>query len=477
MPAPYRKLYLLYLQFMDLVLLISALGLTIALNYSKQDYIDYGITFVTDRVKVGNAVLIGLLFLIWHQAFNIRGLYLLTRLHLLAEEVIEIALSVFWCAIALLLVAQIGKWPTITVLVTGMFALIGFVFICAFRLIQQYVFRSFRRRGHNTKNLLLIGGGPRGQQFVERLMKRPDLGYRVLGYLDNHEINTSLPELRRIGKLEDLTGIIATEVVDEVVVALPIKSQYAQIEDAILQLEEQGITTHLLSDLFPQQLAFSRPARLQGMNFISLHSTPALGWRTEAKRIFDLLAALFLLIPCVPLFALIAIAIKLDSTGTVFFIQERMGYNKRRFQLFKFRTMVLDAEARMQEIEHLNEKEGPIFKIKYDPRITTLGRWLRKTSLDELPQLINVVLGDMSLVGPRPLSMRDALGLDAAWQKRRFSVKPGITCLWQVSGRSNLSFKEWMLLDLEYIDRWSLGLDFRILLRTIPAVLTGKGAT
>jgi exopolysaccharide biosynthesis polyprenyl glycosylphosphotransferase len=461
---------------MDLALMVVALGLTIVLNYAQDHYRAYAITFVTDRVKVTNAVLIGLLLFVWHQAFSLRGLYLLTRLHLLGEEVRELALAMLWCAGALLLVAQIGRWPTITVWEAGSFAVLSFVFICSFRLVQQYVLRWFRRRGHNAKTLLLIGGGPRGQGFIERLLERPDLGYRVLGYVDDIHVNGALPQLERLGKLHDLPAIIATEVIDEVVIALPIKSYYEQMESIIALLEEQGITTHLLSNFFQNKLAYLHPARLQGMNFISLHSAPAGGWRTEAKRLFDLLAAVALLILTAPLFALVALAIKLDSRGPVFFIQERMGYNKRRFQLFKFRTMVVDAEARMQEIEHLNEKEGPIFKIKNDPRITRLGRFLRKTSLDELPQLINVVLGDMSLVGPRPLSMRDALGLNAAWQKRRFSVKPGITCLWQVSGRSNLSFKEWMLLDLEYIDRWSLGLDFRILLRTIPAVLTGKGA-
>lgn len=456
--------------------MIAALSLTIILNYAEDNYRTYAITFVTDRVKVTNAVLIGLLLFIWHQAFSVRGLYLLTRLHILSEEIREIGLAVLWCAGALLLIAQVGRWPTITVWEAISFALLSFLFICSFRLIQQYVLRWFRRRGHNAKTLLLIGGGPRGQQFVTRLLARPDLGYRVIGYVDEVDANGALPQLKRLGILADLPAIISSEVIDEVVIALPIKSYYEQMESIIALLEEQGITTHLLSNFFQNQLAYTHPARLHGMNFISLHSTPAGGWRTEAKRLFDLLAAVALLIVTAPLFVLVAIAIKLDSDGPVFFVQERMGYNKRRFQLFKFRTMVVDAEARMKEIEHLNEKEGPIFKIANDPRITRLGRFLRKTSIDELPQLINVMLGDMSLVGPRPLSMRDALGLNAAWQKRRFSVKPGITCLWQVSGRSNLSFKEWMLLDLEYIDHWSLGLDFRILLRTIPAVLTGKGA-
>jgi lipopolysaccharide/colanic/teichoic acid biosynthesis glycosyltransferase len=191
----------------------------------------------------------------------------------------------------------------------------------------------------------------------------------------------------------------------------------------------------------------------------------------------DLSVAVIWLIALAPLFALVALAIMLDSTGPVFFIQERVGCNKRRFRMIKFRTMTADAEERMKDIEHLNEKSGPIFKIRNDPRITRVGKWLRKTSIDELPQLINVLVGDMSIVGPRPLSVRDATGMEEAWQKRRFRVKPGLTCLWQVSGRSNLSFEEWMHLDLEYIDHWSLGLDATILLRTIPAIVLARGAS
>jgi lipopolysaccharide/colanic/teichoic acid biosynthesis glycosyltransferase len=187
--------------------------------------------------------------------------------------------------------------------------------------------------------------------------------------------------------------------------------------------------------------------------------------------------ASIMLVLLFPLLAFVALAIKFDSEGPVFFIQGRVGFNKRRFRMIKFRTMCADAEARMQEVEHLNEKSGPIFKISKDPRTTRVGKWLRKASIDELPQLINVLFGDMSIVGPRPLSVRDALRMEEAWQKRRFSVKPGLTCLWQVSGRSNLSFEQWMELDLEYIDRWSLGLDGMILLRTIPAILLARGAS
>jgi exopolysaccharide biosynthesis polyprenyl glycosylphosphotransferase len=281
-----------------------------------------------------------------------------------------------------------------------------------------------------------------------------------------------------LGTVDDLPAILSREVIDEATIALPIKSHYTQIEFAIGVLEEQGITTHLLSDLFPQKLARSHTGELDGVPIVSLHSVPPFSWRTEAKRLMDVIVGAALLLLLLPLLVLVAIAIKLDSAGPVFFVQDRFGLNKRRFCILKFRTMRADAESRMQEIEHLNEKSGtPIFKIKNDPRITRIGRCLRKTSIDELPQLINVLLGEMSIVGPRPLAVRDALRMELAWQRRRFSVKPGLTCLWQVSGRSNLSFEQWMELDLEYIDHWSLKLDASILLRTIPAIMSARGAS
>ena len=200
------------------------------------------------------------------------------------------------------------------------------------------------------------------------------------------------------------------------------------------------------------------------------------GWPVLIKRILDITVSVILLAICAPLLILTAILIKLTSPGPVLFMQNRLGFNKRRFKICKFRTMVADAEQKISQIEHLNEASGPVFKIKNDPRITALGKFLRKTSIDELPQLFNVLKGDMSLVGPRPLPVRDYEGFDQDWQRRRFSVRPGITCLWQIKGRSSIPFEKWMQLDLQYIDGWSLWLDFEILLKTIPAVLKGSGA-
>jgi exopolysaccharide biosynthesis polyprenyl glycosylphosphotransferase len=194
------------------------------------------------------------------------------------------------------------------------------------------------------------------------------------------------------------------------------------------------------------------------------------------KRTLDVSLSLLAMLLLSPLFLLATLIVKLTSPGPGFFVQERVGLNKRRFRLYKFRTMVADAAERQREIEHLNEASGAVFKIRNDPRLTPVGKFLRKTSIDELPQLFNVLKGDMSLVGPRPLPVRDYQGFDQDWQRRRFCVRPGITCLWQINGRSSTPFEKWMELDMEYIDHWSLGLDLKILAKTIPAVIKGAGA-
>jgi exopolysaccharide biosynthesis polyprenyl glycosylphosphotransferase len=194
------------------------------------------------------------------------------------------------------------------------------------------------------------------------------------------------------------------------------------------------------------------------------------------KRGFDVAVASLLLLLLLPVLLSVAIAVKLSSRGPIFFLQDRIGLNKRRFKIWKFRTMVPGAEKLMATVEARNEATGPVFKMKNDPRVTPVGRWLRRTSLDELPQLFNVLMGDMSLVGPRPLPVRDYEGFNQDWQRRRFSIKPGITCLWQVNGRSGISFDQWMRLDLQYLDEWSLWLDLKILAKTVPAVLKGAGA-
>jgi exopolysaccharide biosynthesis polyprenyl glycosylphosphotransferase len=482
MIARYGQLANLFLKVSDLLLMLCALSLAIVLNYASAARIpvsEYTLEFLSTRVKVANALLCAGMLVVWYIVFNLQGIYRSHRLSRFTEELREIGRAVFLASLMLLMVAQVGRWQTITLWTAACVGMIGMALIVSMRVLLRLNLRRLRLRGHNLKTVLIVGGGPRARWFANEVRQRSDLGYRIIGYVDD-ETNFNghgVKGIPRLGDVKDLPSIIAHDVIDEVFVALPIKSQYTQIETAITLLEEQGIMVHLFSDHFPHRLARSHPSEFDGTPLLSLHSAPPVTWRTEIKRMMDIVVAASALLVLSPLLALVALGIKLDSTGPVFFIQERIGFNKRRFRMLKFRTMCVDAEARMQDIEHLNEKSGPIFKITNDPRTTRLGKWLRKMSVDELPQLINVLLGEMSIVGPRPLSVRDALRMEVAWQKRRFSVKPGLTCLWQVSGRDNLSFEQWMELDLEYIDRWSLGLDGLILLRTIPAILLARGAS
>lgn len=472
----------LFLKVSDLLLMLCALALAIIINYAPSDpdpVPAYALNFLSTRIKIGNALLCALMLTVWYIIFNLQGVYRSHRLSSAIDEFREIGRAVCLAAGLLMIVAHVGRWPTITLWTASCVGVIGFVMIGAMRVLLRLNLRRLRKSGHNIKTLLIVGGGPRARWFANEIRQRTDLGYRIIGYVDD-ETNFNghgVKGVPRLGDVHELPDIIAGNVVDEVFVALPIKSQYSKIEAAINLLEEQGIMVHLLSDHFPHRLARSHPSEFEGAPLLSLHSAPPATWRTEIKRLLDIAVASILMVLFFPFLALVALAIKLDSKGPIFFIQGRVGFNKRRFRMLKFRTMCIDAESRMAELEHLNEKTGPIFKISNDPRTTRIGKWLRRTSIDELPQLVNVLLGDMSIVGPRPLSVRDAVRMEVAWQKRRFSVKPGLTCLWQVSGRSNLSFEQWMQLDLEYIDHWSLGLDGKILLRTIPAILLARGAS
>ena len=249
-----------------------------------------------------------------------------------------------------------------------------------------------------------------------------------------------------------------------------------RLEDLFLSLQEQGIRTRFAMDLFPHTQARVELEELDGVPLLSFATTPTSQLQLMSKRVLDIAVAALLLFIGLPIAGLIALMIKLVYGGNVLFRQTRCGLNGRFFTLYKFRTMVEDAEERRRELLHLNEMKGPVFKLRSDPRVTPLGRLLRRFSLDELPQLWNVLRGDMSLVGPRP-PIPEEVAQYQRWQRRRLAMKPGLTCLWQVSGRNNLDFERWMQLDLEYIDSWSPMLDLKILLKTIPAVLSGKGAS
>jgi exopolysaccharide biosynthesis polyprenyl glycosylphosphotransferase len=273
-----------------------------------------------------------------------------------------------------------------------------------------------------------------------------------------------------VATFDTLKEYLSTEVVDEVINVLPFSRSLTQSKRIDKMCEEQGIKERFLSPISDVSLAKATVETFQGEPVITLYGSSRDSWAQNVKRQIDLLASVVLLIVSSPLMLLLAVAVKATSPGPVLFVQERMGLNKRIFRLYKFRTMVKDAEKMIDELEELNEVEGPVFKIAKDPRVTPIGRFLRKSSLDELPQLFNVFRGHMSLVGPRPLPLRDVRGFDQDRHRRRFTVRPGLTCYWQVNGRNNIPFDEWMDLDLKYIDDWTLWLDLKLILKTIPVV-------
>jgi exopolysaccharide biosynthesis polyprenyl glycosylphosphotransferase len=327
--------------------------------------------------------------------------------------------------------------------------------------------------------MLIVGTNARAVEFAHKLQTKPELGYRVIGFADRQW--AGIDQFRQSGyslacDIDSLPVFFRDNVVDEVVIALPIRSFHEDASRIASACEEQGIIFRVLSNLFNLKLAHACAEELGGDSWFTHYTGMSEGWPLIMKRILDFSLALVILIIASPVMLLAALLIKMTSPGPILFKQERVGQNKRKFTIYKFRSMIIDAEKKMQQIEHLNEVSGPVFKIKRDPRVTTIGKVLRTTSVDELPQLINVLKGDMSLVGPRPLPVRDYEGFSKDWHRRRFSVRPGITCLWQVCGRSCLPFEKWMELDMQYIDKWSFWLDLKILARTIPAVLKGLGA-
>jgi exopolysaccharide biosynthesis polyprenyl glycosylphosphotransferase len=255
-----------------------------------------------------------------------------------------------------------------------------------------------------------------------------------------------------------------------------LRSYYEHAAQFVSLCEHHGISIRFDSQIFTLKNSNSRAHDWEGSQVLATAGSPEEVWPGVVKRVFDCLFSGLLLVLLAPVFLVVAVLVKCTSPGLVLFRQTRVGLNKRQFQIYKFRTMVDNAEQIQDELLPMNEMAGPVFKITNDPRVTPLGRILRKTSIDELPQLFNVLKGEMSLVGPRAMSLRDYQLFDQDWQRRRFSVKPGITCLWQVNGRSSIPFDEWMELDMQYIDKWSLWLDFKILARTVPAVLRGTGA-
>ena len=357
-------------------------------------------------------------------------------------------------------------------------SIITLAVLALFRVLLQILLWSLRSHGRNEQQVLIVGVNERTQELVEVILSHRYYGYRIAGMLeDEPERGRRLEKynIAYLGKFEALEEVLIKHVIDELYICLPVRSRYETIQRMAHLCEGVGVSVRMIADLFPLRLATSRYHRLEGIPILALSTVPEQQPQLVLQRVVDILVSGSALLLLSPLLISTAIAIKATSSGPVFFLQERVGLNRRRFRMIKFRSMVVNAEELRAKLEKHNEVQGAMFKMSRDPRVTTVGRFIRKYSIDELPQLINVLKGEMSLVGPRPALPQEVS--QYSWnQRRRLSVKPGLTGLSQVSGRSNLSFRETVDLDLYYIDQWSILLVFRILLLTIPAVLKGRGA-
>jgi len=404
------------------------------------------------------------------------GIYESRRLASFKKEAWDVAKTVTVC----LLVGEVVGFFMRDLPLSRLFLFYLWILQVSSLLLFRFQIREFlkyiRKRGYNFRNILIVGRNERARTFFEKVNKSPELGLRVLGFIDGPiGFRTQRAEGNLLGEVKDLETILKNHVVDEVFVFLPIKYFYSEIEEVLRVCEKTGIEIKIPTDIFGRNFARATVSIYADLPVIDLYSSPKMNMQLIIKRLLDILVSASLLIVFSPVFAVVSILIKSTSEGPVLFKQKRVGYNGRIFNCLKVRTMIRNADEMKIHLLALNEMEGPVFKIKKDPRVTKVGRFLRKFSIDELPQLINVLIGDMSLVGPRPPIPAEVKQYDLE-DRRRLSMRPGITCLWQVNGRSNVSFKDWMKLDMEYIDKWSLLLDFKILAKTIPAVLKSSGA-
>jgi len=357
-----------------------------------------------------------------------------------------------------------------------LFASIDLVLLVMAKIALRLIARQVRRRGYNYRTLLIVGINPRSEEVANIIQAHPHWGLKLLGFIaPNGSFPDTVSGLPVMGSADDLPRILQDEVVDEVIFVLS-RRQLEEFEESFLLCSELGIRARVAL-FFPHMKARVVLDEIEGIPLLTFTNTPGAPFPIFVKRLLDLTVSVIGLIVLSPLLLLTALLIRLTSPGPVLFKQIRCGLNGRHFMLHKFRTMYVGAENRLDQVAHLNEVNGPAFKARKDPRVTPIGRLLRRLSIDELPQLVNVLVGNMSLVGPRP-PLPEEVARYERWQLRRLSMKPGLTGLWQVSGRAGLDdFNRWIALDLAYIDQWSLWLDVKIMLKTIPAVLMAQGAS
>jgi exopolysaccharide biosynthesis polyprenyl glycosylphosphotransferase len=423
--------------------------------------------------SVETAGALAVLALGWPAVLWMNGLYRPRSRLTIRGETLDILRSTALYAITLLALLYLLKLDEVSRAVVAVFVPTLALLTIGTRLAIRSLLRTLRTQGRNTRFVLVLGTGRIAQLFADRLEAQHVLGLHVIGHLtglDEAEVSVTRPVL---GRLEEIEEVLHSRIVDEVAICLPL-TEASRIDSLVRLCEEEGKIVRIPMHIFEHALSSGRVEEFEGIPVYSIVSGPDRLAGLVSKRLLDVAGGAFASLVLLPVMAAIALAIRLDSPGPVLFRQNRVGLHGRTFRVVKFRTMVDGAEDQRDELQAHNEINGHAFKITDDPRVTRVGRFLRRTSLDELPQLWNVVRGEMSLVGPRPPLPEEVAGYDV-WHRRRLSMKPGMTGLWQVRARREADFDRWVEVDLEYIDSWSLWLDMKIIARTIPAVIAGSG--
>ena len=458
----------------DAILVIAAFYAAWYLRYELQWYHTVDPAAYTDFSFYFKVGLIAALFTLL--IFYLQGVYTLPRGTSFFAEFSRLLTSSAIVTIVLMVGNYMFQPLYHSRLVYGMAGGFILLFTTLVHLGNRYVSRWLRRKGYGIRRILLVGAGEISRTIMRTLLAQPDLGYQVLGFLDDDpgKSHRNLGPFPGLGPIDNLPQVLVENQVDEVIVTLPWQ-YHRRIISILNQCNRMNVRARVVPDVL--QLSFDKVdiEVLHGIPLISVKSPGMTRAQFAIKRAMDLTIGALSLVVALPLMGVLALAIKLDSPGPVLFIQTRVGRNGRHFRAYKFRSMIPDAERLRPKLEAYNEADGPIFKMKNDPRLTRVGRFLRRTSLDELPQIFNVLKGEMSLVGPRP-ALPEEVERYEPWHRKRLEALPGMTGLWQVSGRSNLSFDEMVMLDIYYVENWSPGMDISILLRTIPKVIIGEGA-
>ncbi|WP_321516715.1 sugar transferase [Marinifilum fragile] len=411
---------------------------------------------------------------IWYTLIKEFNLGKMLRVKTYSELFAEYFAMVFISS-GLLYLGSLFLTDTVPVLILALFACLNMAVLFIFRMMSYTIFKKIRGKGYNTRNVLIVADDESYLHFIDRMLFIRDWGYRVWAIMSDgkHIKNKYDSHVRVLHEHFQLNEIIDANVVDEVIYCKG-KFNNDEVRALIYACSEVGVTFRVYSELLSVVSMRSHLTYFKELPFLTFANNTKNYFALKVKEILDFVFSFCIVVLISPVLLGIAIAIKIEDGGSIFFKQERVGLNGRLFKCLKFRTMVENAEALRVKLENMNEQSGPVFKIKNDPRVTRVGRFLRKTSLDELPQFFNVLKGEMSIVGPRP-PIPSEVKQYQRWQRRRLSMKPGITCIWQVSGRNNIPFEEWMKLDMIYIDTWSLKLDLMLFLSTIKVVLTGDG--